>query len=1476
MRKRKQFFSTLIKQIVVSSIYASTLFVATGLPQMAFAVSCSDLLPGTSIKYADALVHFVYDGTKTYAIAKSAATGSLDLPDAFFAFSSGIDRDYQYNGNDTSSLKLLVNSGKYGAARPVSIDSKLKQEFITKEFLQFLSTADSVRSTYINAWKEYGPSEPFTDMAGGDLPYTNWPSNVTPDTSLISSPQAVTMGSDGIWKNGENAQRISQIVEFDGKLDCALDLTEASSVTPPVPPTLPPADPNAIQELICSQDLNKDGDISADELQNCIKTPQGDFCPVGSLDCIATMKSAICPDGSLLETTRDMCQADPTVTCGNGYTWDKSIDKCVTAPPCIDGGLFNSTTDRCEKEVNNQCPIGYIYDAARDICFMPVDCGVNASFVASRDRCETPPKWDCSTGYIYNPATTKCEANPYCASGTLYNSERNRCEADLSQCPTGYSYSSVLDKCVTTPTCSGVGVLNQATNMCEVTSAITCPGTGFVYNSLTGKCEQDPACLSPGIYDKPTNSCLTPVISTICPDGYSWSSAHNACIATPSCVGGTYISSVDRCEAPQALKCPDPTYTYNAGTGRCEKSPSCISGSYNGTYDLCMQPITPKCLDGYSLIQNRNRCEYQPPTCPVGYSYNSVTNKCGKTATCAAGTVLDLATNLCKSPSPLQCLREEGDWCIISDISASNLCHEGGTLCQNKDITPYAIASYVSWISNGSSEVVNFNIPKFTGNWEFAWSAPDDARAKINKDSTTVYSYSSGSGVALTTKTGTNSNQSLNGYVAGDDRDGNPVLKIKIKAISYSSPTCNDGSVPLEGVCQANPTCTGGNFDGNIDVCWTNYTSDCPQGMSYDSATGLCVANASCSGGMLDAGANVCIQNVTPTCPVGYSLSGSICIANASCVSPGSLNGSIDLCVANANAINCPTGYTYSATYGQCFSTANCGAGGLNESTDKCEVSFSLTCPDGGYVLNGSVCQISPLCEPGGSYNSALKLCDAGTNVCTAPSIFDPVVDKCYQATSCGTEGGTLNVASDKCEAAPSVNCSGWAWDMGVGSCYSPPVCDLGVYSDAANECQAVIDRDCGTYTWDSTSAKCTQQVTCPQDSSYSLSSSTKLDGVLDICVADTEHTCVSGTTYNGLPVLKCEAAPVCEGDVTYDTTSNACFVGNNTCPLGEQYTCMDQNGRMQCSANSCFDQTAPPGGEEEAILDESMLQDDARNSDGTCGGQIMIFTGKPSRCRPPGLKVGYMNNCCESEQIMSEDVGNTAQATVSAIKTMYEIGQVAYNTYRIANGAAYTINAAAGTITVGGTTLSGAVGAGVTAGATAGATTTAGAMMASMQAYAAALLNPATIAVAVAVMVAMKVIMGSGCDQTDIQTGGQVESKQCHYVGSYCEKKWPLVGCVQKAKGYCCFNSMMGRIIHEQGRPQLTTFAPDGAWGSPKAPNCRGFVPGEFESLDFAKINMGEYFGELQKDMAAKIQNAQDKINLTIQQRTQQIQTAQ
>ncbi len=110
-------------------------------------------------------------------------------------------------------------------------------------------------------------------------------------------------------------------------------------------------------------------------------------------------------------------------------------------------------------------------------------------------------------------------------------------------------------------------------------------------------------------------------------------------------------------------------------------------------------------------------------------------------------------------------------------------------------------------------------------------------------------------------------------------------------------------------------------------------------------------------------------------------------------------------------------------------------------------------------------------------------------------------------------------------------------------------------------------------------------------------------------------------------------------------------------------------------------------------------------------------------------------------------------------------------------------------------------------------------------------------------------------CDQQDILTSTLNESKYCHEVGEYCVKKWPLVGCVQKARGFCCFNSKLARIVHEQGRPQLQAFAPNGAWGDPKDPNCRGFRPEEFQALDFNKIDLSEYIEDIQKNIRQNLE---------------------
>lgn len=94
-------------------------------------------------------------------------------------------------------------------------------------------------------------------------------------------------------------------------------------------------------------------------------------------------------------------------------------------------------------------------------------------------------------------------------------------------------------------------------------------------------------------------------------------------------------------------------------------------------------------------------------------------------------------------------------------------------------------------------------------------------------------------------------------------------------------------------------------------------------------------------------------------------------------------------------------------------------------------------------------------------------------------------------------------------------------------------------------------------------------------------------------------------------------------------------------------------------------------------------------------------------------------------------------------------------------------------------------------------------------------------------------------CDQQDQQAALLAASGYCVSLGTYCAEKWPLVGCVQHAKRYCCFNSMMSRLIQEQGREQLSSF--DG-FGTTDEPDCRGFTLQEFEAIDFTKVDFSEY----------------------------------
>lgn len=353
----------------------------------------------------------------------------------------------------------------------------------------------------------------------------------------------------------------------------------------------------------------------------------------------------------------------------------------------------------------------------------------------------------------------------------------------------------------------------------------------------------------------------------------------------------------------------------------------------------------------------------------------------------------------------------------------------------------------------------------------------------------------------------------------------------------------------------------------------------------------------------------------------------------------------------------------------------------------------------------------------------------------------------------------------------------------------------------------------------------------------------------------------------------------------SFDPNTNECL-GDYICPLGN-YSCLDTGVAIpRCSPNPCID-VADPANDVTLLPDKDpMLKNDGQiDSNGACLGEIYIFSGKATRCRPGGMTVGYANNCCDSSDpvLMDSTTGSKINNVASALSTVYEMAQVGYYSYQISIGAMAAVEvggqvviynmgtgAVAASYASGTATASGVMAAQGTA--TAGAATTTGTVSSGLSSYAGALLNPATIAVAVVVMVVMKVMVGDGCSPEDIETALLANSDYCHYLGMVCEREWKFMGCVQRAKRFCCFNSKMAKIVQEQGRPQLKAFGPSGGWGTAENPNCRGFTPQEFQQLDFSRIDLTEYFGDIQQNMSQKIQDAQSTVEQNIQQHYQQV----
>jgi len=284
---------------------------------------------------------------------------------------------------------------------------------------------------------------------------------------------------------------------------------------------------------------------------------------------------------------------------------------------------------------------------------------------------------------------------------------------------------------------------------------------------------------------------------------------------------------------------------------------------------------------------------------------------------------------------------------------------------------------------------------------------------------------------------------------------------------------------------------------------------------------------------------------------------------------------------------------------------------------------------------------------------------------------------------------------------------------------------------------------------------------------------------------------------------------------------------GQYACPLGVQYQCVQPvaGGVPTCSPNSCIDTSSTPIETEPVVDDPGALNDGQVDANGDCLGNIQIFSGRALRCRPPGLLDTFQNCCADKGKIVKDGMGSSLTSLSTKImvaKNLFTGIKAAYTAYKAGATASAAANAGAHAIIAG--------------------------------------IDPTSIAISIAINFMIETLL-QGCDEQDMETGMLKGSGMCHEVGEYCASK--VLGiCIQKAKSQCCFNTKLGRIIQEQGRPQLKDFNAIG-WGPVKHPDCRGFTAEEFQALDFSKMDLSEYYSDVEARAQSAIQiDMKDKID--------------
>lgn len=255
------------------------------------------------------------------------------------------------------------------------------------------------------------------------------------------------------------------------------------------------------------------------------------------------------------------------------------------------------------------------------------------------------------------------------------------------------------------------------------------------------------------------------------------------------------------------------------------------------------------------------------------------------------------------------------------------------------------------------------------------------------------------------------------------------------------------------------------------------------------------------------------------------------------------------------------------------------------------------------------------------------------------------------------------------------------------------------------------------------------------------------------------------------------------------------------------------------CLGRNCFDTRSPP----DADFGRSMSMLEAARETGVYldTDRLHVFSGEQNWCRDRLLK-----NCCYAD---SAGRGMSNQSLFgNGSRLVYDVLMNAENRSFLVQGlsALLTSGGFSGSFTSYGVTV-----------AVNGTALPAGSSVLYAGDSMVIAFDPWTLAIAVVIYVVLAMM---SCNESEGKLAMKEGAGLCHTVGSWCSSKI-LGSCTEHRTGKCCFNSMLARIVNEQGRTQVGK-----AWGTAQTPDCSGFTVAQLQSLNFAAMDLSEFYASL------------------------------